>query len=96
MSVVSNAEHFNAMQAMGQMSIFEVLGNTQQCFEKGDIVRVTITPESDWESYNYLESYCPVALIKPGEIVESLAKNQYLVSFKGDVQIFNAHEIEQK
>lgn len=92
----TNVEHFQAMQELGQMSIFDVLSDTQQGFAKGDTVRVTITPVSDWESYNYLESYCPVALKKVGEIVESLAKNQYLVSFYGDIQIFNAHELELK
>lgn len=88
-------DHFMAMEELGQISIFDMLNNLQHRFSVGDDVRVTITLESDRESYNYLEGYCPGALKNSGEIVEVLANNLYLVSFKGTINIFKDSEIEK-
>jgi len=88
--------HFEAMEALGQVTIYDVLEKDekdQTTFIVGDKVHVAITPESDYEAYTYLEAYCPIVLKKPGEIEEILPKNQYRVNFAGQVQIMRAHEL---
>ena len=88
--------HFAVMEELGQITIFDFLEATNKRLTAGDKVRVTITLESDEVAYNYLTEYCPAALKKPGEIVEVLANNQYLVSFAGNITQFNGSEIERK
>ncbi|MFI2128771.1 hypothetical protein ACH434_01825 [Lysinibacillus fusiformis] len=91
--------HFEAMEALGQVTIYDVLEKDQKdqkdqpTFIVGDKVHVAITPESDYEAYTYLEAYCPIVLKKPGEIEEILPKNQYRVNFAGQVQIMRANEL---
>ncbi|AJK88521.1 MULTISPECIES: hypothetical protein [Lysinibacillus] len=88
--------HFEAMEALGQVTIYDVLEKDekdQPTFIVGDKVHVAITPESDYEAYTYLEAYFPIVLKKPGEIEEILPKNQYRVNFAGQVQIMRAHEL---
>lgn len=85
--------HFEAMEALGQVTIYDVLEEDQPSFTVGDKVHVAITPESDYEAYTYLEAYYPIVLKKPGEIVEILPKNQYRVDFAGEVQVMRADEL---
>ncbi|MBL3729058.1 hypothetical protein JIN86_05530 [Lysinibacillus sp. HST-98] len=80
--------HFEAMEALGQVTIYDLLENDQPTFTVGDKVHAAITQESDYEA-----AYCPIVLKKPGEIVEILPKNQYRVDFAGEVQIMRAHEL---
>lgn len=85
--------HFEAMEALGQVTIYDLLENDQPTFTVGDKVHAAITQESDYEAYMYLEAYYPNVLKKPGEIVEILPKNQYRVDFAGEMQIMRAHEL---
>ena len=88
-------DHFNAMEKLGQITIFHLLENEQPVFVKGDKVHATITPEDDYEAYIYFEAYCPNVLKMPGKIVEILENNQYLISFAGCKQILKADEIQK-
>lgn len=88
-------DHFNAMEELGQITIFHLLEDEQPIFAKGDKVRATITLESDYEAYIYFEAYCPSVLKNNGKIVEILENNQYLVSFVGCKQILKADEIRK-
>lgn len=81
------------MEELGQVTIYDLLGKAQSTFTVGDKVRVTITPDSDYEAYIYLEAYFAIALKKRGEVVEVLPNNQYKISFAGELQILRAHEI---
>ncbi|EFI67231.1 hypothetical protein BFZC1_17934 [Lysinibacillus fusiformis ZC1] len=54
--------HFEAMEALGQVTIYDLLENDQPTFTVGDKVHAAITQESDYEAYMYLEAYYPNVL----------------------------------
>ena len=81
--------HFEEMEALGQVTIFDVLN-----FAVGDRVRVIITQESDDEAYTCLKAYHPSVFEKPGKIVEVLPKNQYKVNFAGELHIMRLQELQ--
>lgn len=89
-------DHFTAMEELGQITIYDLLDSKQSLFSVGDNVRVTITLDSDAESYNYFKEYHPEVLKEPGEIVQVQCKNQYLVNFTGTQKILKGNEIERK
>ncbi len=85
--------HFEVIEALGQVTIYDVLENNQLTFMVGDKVSAVITPESDYEAYIYLEAYYPIVLKNLGEIVEILSNDQYMVNFVGVMQIMRTHEL---
>lgn len=89
-------DHFAVMEELGQITIYDLLDNEQPMFSVGDHVRVTITPDSDAESYNYFKEYYPKVLKEPGKIVQVQGENQYLVNFAGTHEVLKGNEIERK
>lgn len=89
-------DHFMAMEELGQITIYDLLDNAQPVFSLGEHVRVTITADSDSESYNYFKEYYPEVLKELGEIVQVQGKNQYLVNFAGTQEVLKGNEIERK
>jgi len=89
-------DHYRVMEELGQITIFDVLDKEQTVFSVGDHVRTIITPDSDYESYNYFKEYFPEVLKKTGEIIGVQANNQYLVNFAGANKILKGNEIERK
>ena len=89
-------DHFMMMEELGQITIYDLLDNAQPLFSVGDQVRVTITVDSDAESYNYFKEYYPEVLRELGEIVQVQGKNQYLVSFAGTHEVLKVTKLSEK
>lgn len=89
-------DHFMMMEELGQITIYDLLDNAQSLFSVGDQVLVTITVDSDAESYNYFKEYYPEVLKESGEIIQVQGKNQYLVNFAGTHEVLKGNEIERK
>lgn len=88
--------HFEIMEQLGQISIFDVLPTQQEAevsVAVGDKVRCIITEESDEMSYNYFHYYYPQVLKRTGEVM-AIEGRVIHVRFGTDIVQLNAHEIE--
>lgn len=85
--------HFDLMEEVGQINIFEIIKDDHHNLKIGDKVKCNITKENDWEGYNYLQYYAPFVLKELGEVV-SIIGEVVNVRYKTTVMMFNVKELD--
>lgn len=90
--------HFEVMEELGQLTIFDLPQIQQEAavieddsLKIGDKVRCTIDV-SESEAYYYLKYYYPNALTSIGEIV-NINGNVISVRFKGEIVHLERHQV---
>lgn len=90
--------HFEVMEELGQLTIFDLPQVQQEAavveedsLKTGDKVRCTIDM-SESEAYYYLKYYYPNALTSIGEVAE-IDGNTVYVRFKGDTVPLERHQV---
>ena len=90
--------HFEVMEELGQLTIFDLPQVQQESavieedsLKIGDKVRCTIDV-SESEAYYYLKYYYPNALTSIGEVAE-IDGNTVYVRFKGDTVPLERHQV---
>ena len=85
--------HFEYMEEVGQVNIFELLQEEKSPLNIGDKVKCNITEESDWEGHNYLKYYAPFALTDVGEVV-NISGDVAIIRYKTTEVMFNIKELD--
>lgn len=90
--------HFEIMEELGQLSIFDVLGaemhpknDVEDVVNIGDKVKILIS-EDDVDAFNYFKYYYPHFLEGIGKVVAKEGR-LYKVRVKSDVLLFHRHEL---
>ena len=92
---MTNTNHFEIMEQLGQIDIFEALDDTkdhQIPIGVGDKVRCIVTEESDEMAYNYFKYNYPQVLNGVGEVVAIQGRTLH-VRYKNDVVLLNPEEV---
>lgn len=100
MTMETEKTHFEVMEELGQLSIFDLPQIKQEAetavveanpLSIGDKVRCTVDM-SESEAYYYLKYYYPNALTSVGEVID-IEGNVVYVRFKGDTIPLERHQV---